>query len=151
MIGAAPGRARWKKILSMRRCGMDGGCVLIRMRNNFSCAIDVRKKNTGNQITAPTAVQRWTVSKMAEYKCGDCIHADVCEEAECLVDFSRDNIAYCGMFLNAADVAPVVRCKDCTWFRNADEIIGRCATHSRDIYADQFCSYGERRVSDAAD
>ena len=44
---------------------------------------------------------------MAEYKCGDCIHADVCEEAETLIGFSRDNPAYCGMFLNAADVAPV--------------------------------------------
>lgn len=43
-----------------------------------------------------------------EFVCGDCIHADVCEEAETLVGFSRDNIAYCGMFLNAADVAPVV-------------------------------------------
>ena len=44
---------------------------------------------------------------MAEYKCGDCIHADACEEAETLTGFSRDNPAYCGMFLNAADVAPV--------------------------------------------
>lgn len=42
-----------------------------------------------------------------EFVCGDCIHADVCEEAETLVGFSRDNIAYCGMFLNAADVPPV--------------------------------------------
>lgn len=40
---------------------------------------------------------------------------------------------------------PVVRCKDCTWFGNADEIIGRCITHNRYIYADQFCSYGERK------
>ena len=44
---------------------------------------------------------------MAEYKCGDCIHADICEKAETLVSFSRDNPAYCGMFLNSADVAPV--------------------------------------------
>ena len=44
---------------------------------------------------------------MDEYKCGDCIHADVCEESETLIGFSRDNPAYCGMFLNAADVAPV--------------------------------------------
>lgn len=44
---------------------------------------------------------------MDEYKCGDCIHADACEEAETLTGFSRDNPAYCGMFLNAADVVPV--------------------------------------------
>lgn len=42
-----------------------------------------------------------------EATCGDCIHADVCEEVETLVGFSRENKAYCGMFLNSADVAPV--------------------------------------------
>ena len=44
---------------------------------------------------------------MAEYKCGDCFHAELCEKSEMLVGFSRDNPAYCGMFLNSADVAPV--------------------------------------------
>lgn len=44
---------------------------------------------------------------MAEYKCGDCFHAELCEESEMLVGFSRDNPAYCGMFLNSADVALV--------------------------------------------
>ena len=44
---------------------------------------------------------------MAEYKCGDCFHAELCEKSEMLVGFSRDNPAYCGMFLNSADVATV--------------------------------------------
>lgn len=44
---------------------------------------------------------------MDEYKCGDCFHADLCEKSKMLVGFSRDNPAYCGMFLNSADVAPV--------------------------------------------
>ena len=44
---------------------------------------------------------------MAEYKCGDCFHAELCEKSEMIVGFSRDNPAYCGMFLNSADVAPV--------------------------------------------
>ena len=44
---------------------------------------------------------------MAEYKCGDCFHAELCEKSEMLVGFSRDNPAYCGMFLNSADVAQV--------------------------------------------
>ena len=44
---------------------------------------------------------------MAEYKCGDCFHADLCEESKMLFGFNRDNPAYCGMFLNCADVAPV--------------------------------------------
>lgn len=44
---------------------------------------------------------------MTEYKCGDCFHAEVCEKSEMLVGFSKDNYAYCGMFLDSADVAPV--------------------------------------------
>ena len=44
---------------------------------------------------------------MAEYKCGDCFYADLCEESEILDGFNRDNPAYCSMFLNSDDVAPV--------------------------------------------
>ena len=44
---------------------------------------------------------------MDEYKCGDCFHAELCEKSEMLVGFSKDNYAYCSMFLNSADVAPV--------------------------------------------
>ena len=44
---------------------------------------------------------------MAEYKCGDCFHAELCEKSEMLAGFSRDNPAYCGMFLNSADVTQV--------------------------------------------
>ena len=44
---------------------------------------------------------------MSEYKCGDCFYADLCEKSELLLGFSRDNHAYCSVFLNSADVAPV--------------------------------------------
>ena len=44
---------------------------------------------------------------MAEYKCGDCFYADLCEESEILDGFNRDNPAYCSMFLNSDDVANV--------------------------------------------
>ena len=44
---------------------------------------------------------------MDEYKCGDCFHANLCEKSKMLVGFSRDNPAYCGMFLNSADVSTV--------------------------------------------
>lgn len=44
---------------------------------------------------------------MAEYKCGDCFHAELCEKYEMLVGFSRDNPAYCGMFLNSSEVTRV--------------------------------------------
>ena len=46
---------------------------------------------------------------MDEYKCGDCFYADLCEESEILDGFNRDNPAYCSMFLNSDDVAPVRR------------------------------------------
>lgn len=54
---------------------------------------------------------------MTEYKCGDCFHADLCEESETLVGFNRDNPAYCGMFLNSADVAPV---RHGRWIKESD-------------------------------
>lgn len=57
-------------------------------------------------ISAPTENER-KAKGMAEYKCGDCFHADLCEKSKTLAGFSRDNPAYCGMFLNSADVAPV--------------------------------------------
>ena len=41
-------------------------------------------------------------------KCGDCIHAEVCETAQTLNEFSRENHAYCQKFKNSANVAPVV-------------------------------------------
>ena len=44
---------------------------------------------------------------MSEYKCGDCFYADLCEKSGMLLGFSRDNPAYCSVFLNSADVAPV--------------------------------------------
>lgn len=74
---------------------------------------------------------------MAEYKCGNCIHADVCEESETLVGFSRENNAYCGMFLNSADVAPVrhgrwiwqtedvYKCSNCGDDAHVKEVMGK--------------------------
>ena len=71
---------------------------------------------------------------MDEYKCGDCFHADLCEKSKMLVGFSRDNPAYCGMFLNSSDVEPVrhgrwvpashvgdccYRCSECQFLRDA--------------------------------
>ena len=99
---------------------------------------------------------------MTEYKCGDCFHADLCKKSKMIVGFSRDNPAYCGMFLNSADVAPVVRCKDCKhqckiwhadkrmkekgyWIysckRNSDHFV----SHTVNGYDDEYCCYGERK------
>lgn len=49
----------------------------------------------------------------------------------------------------AADVAPVVRCKDCEnhrWYTNRYGVeISTCTLLCVDIKPDDFCSYGERR------
>ena len=47
----------------------------------------------------------------------------------------------------AADVVEVVRCKDC---RHNHCMVGNsyryCALHDTKVYADDFCSYGERKM-----
>lgn len=54
--------------------------------------------------------------------------------------------------LPAADVAPVVRCKDCqSWKRNVgitDSPNGHCFEHDIDTNGRDFCSYGERKDND---
>ena len=72
---------------------------------------------------------------MTEYKCGDCFHADLCKKSKMIVGFSRDNPAYCGMFLNSADVSHVrhgrwkchgdcgvTECSACGW--SIEEYVG---------------------------
>ena len=84
---------------------------------------------------------------MAEYKCGDCFHADLCAQSEMLVGFSRDNPAYCCMFLNSADVAPVVRCKDC--IHSYDDLCGLCCTCGPYVdcvvQPEFYCADGKRK------
>ena len=48
-------------------------------------------------------------------RCGDCIHADICEQVNSGW-FSRDNPACCKGFKNKADFAEVVRCGKCKYF-----------------------------------
>ena len=49
----------------------------------------------------------------------------------------------------AADVVEVVRCKDCEYFLKA-EVNGNgfliCSVTDKEIYEEDFCSYGERRA-----
>ena len=86
---------------------------------------------------------------METKKCGDCIHADVCEEADTLVGFSRENLAYCGMFLDNADVVEVVRCKDCKYkfSVNGHDKKGCPLDGVGLMNDDDFCSCGERRIN----
>ena len=70
--------------------------------------------------------------------------------------FGRKNIQDIINSIPAADVAPVVRCKDCKYYRNHPN--GLCYLHTEPkenergysgeaicVEPDDFCSYGERR------
>jgi hypothetical protein len=46
-------------------------------------------------------------------KCGDCIHADVCEHNPNIPLFNRANAAYCKGFKDRTNYAEVVRCQNC--------------------------------------
>ena len=90
---------------------------------------------------------------MTEYKCGDCFYAELCEKSEMLIGFSKDNYAYCSMFLNSADVALVVRCRDCKHYLIVDETLCMrrymCTVNHFSYLGNDgdnhFCSYGERK------
>lgn len=49
-----------------------------------------------------------------------------------------------------ADLVPVVRCKDCKYYRTHGQTRGMCyyGTGMRFMFNDGFCSYGERRADD---
>ena len=72
----------------------------------------------------------------------DCVLAGDNDEADCY----RDCIDLLDSF-PAADVAPVVRCKDCHW-RGSEEcaMFYRCECGEQHTWEtdDDFCSYGER-------
>lgn len=45
----------------------------------------------------------------------------------------------------AADVVPVVRCRECIYHKNERKDILFCDNFERDMLPDDFCSVGERR------
>ena len=66
------------------------------------------------------------------------------------VNYSREDAADCIRYMNAADVAPVVRCRDCkhAWIHPCGYVY--CHRDGRNAYEmtfnlDSFCSYGERK------
>ena len=72
-------------------------------------------------------------------KCKNCFHYKVCnyhidEESELTVE-------ECPEFVNAADVAPVVRCKDC------NHVLGVVCEYNKGYITplNHFCGLGERR------
>ena len=89
----------------------------------------------------------------------ECIEREAAKErfrtwiTNCLLDGDNDTadcFRDCIVLLDsipAADVAPVVRCKDCRW-RGREEcgMFYRCGCGEQDTWEtdDDFCSYGER-------
>ena len=51
----------------------------------------------------------------------------------------------------AADVAPVVRCKDCKWWKTNACFFYQHRYHCADRAPDDFCSDGEKMEGDASD
>lgn len=78
--------------------------------------------------------------RMAEYiergavTCRDCYHWGVCDGFGFVLDPIHGGVI-CDSFVKAADVAPVVRCKDCKHLNSAC-----CGLGTND-----FCSYGLRK------
>ena len=84
--------------------------------------------------------------------CGECIHADVCEQNPLHTEFSRDNPAYCEGFKDKSKLVEVVRCKDCKHYKTHNRSVKwnckalYCARSAViRVKPDDFCSYGERR------
>ena len=60
------------------------------------------------------------------------------------VNYSREDAADCIRYMNAADVAEVVRCEDCEHFRTNDENVPYCLNPFGldDPEPNGFCNYG---------
>ena len=86
---------------------------------------------------------------MAEYiesKCRDCFNLAPCAAwirhgSSLYSDFSY-SVVDCPYYVSAADVAPVVRCKDCKYHNKAPCPMRLSFNWTRDK---DFCSYGERK------
>ena len=76
--------------------------------------------------------------------------ADVCEEfpdSYCEFGFSRERIRELLQDIPTVDAVPVVRCRECKWWQEDDDI-GHCDNpDGLDNYAkpEDFCSYGKRK------
>ena len=68
------------------------------------------------------------------------------------VNYSREDAADCIRYMNAADVAPVVRCRDCKYGDYDSKIDdAMVCIRTNDGYwrhGDDFCSYGRKKNVD---
>ena len=80
-------------------------------------------------------------------------------ERETLLDVIKNNVApmyykdclECIVEAPAADVVEVVRCKDCSSYKQDSPGLGWCPVVEFVRLDNDFCSYGERRDSNEAD
>lgn len=63
-------------------------------------------------------------------------------------DNEGDDIAIDILLIPAADVAEVVRCRECRYACNPGENIVLCDIFERDMMPDDFCSLAERKEAD---
>ena len=100
-------------------------------------------------ISAPTENER-AATGMAEYIEREAAIRFLLNDSPEQVNYSREDAADCIRYMNAADVAPVVRCRDCkhAWIHPCGYVY--CHRDGRNAYEmtfnlDSFCSYGERK------
>ena len=81
-------------------------------------------------------------------KCDNCIHKLVCKDKppesypQFMIDIMTDKCEY---YTNAADVQPVVQCKNCKYLEISG-CYGECGKGYLGIVRpDCYCCYGERR------
>lgn len=83
--------------------------------------------------------------------CACCMDACEIDGEDAMCDrCAIEGIKLCLRDMPAADVVEVVRCKDCQYWEQATPNSGNC-NRALEItaYANDFCSYGERRAEDA--
>lgn len=92
--------------------------------------------------------------------CKECLHYDLCNALE-MNGISRVSPSQCGFYKPAADVAEVVRCKDCEYWdavknpkhtgtgicKPPNQSLGGYCTRRGATKADDFCSQGKRGKS----
>lgn len=86
--------------------------------------------------------------------CQNCFHYKCCSDFGLVLDPLHGGVI-CDTFVSTADVAPVVRCKDCKHWVKKDfqsgndpehlEYGGMCPGARFARFESDFCSYGERK------
>jgi hypothetical protein len=83
--------------------------------------------------------------------CKECFHSYVCERFNANRDGDNENCLYAhDHFVPAADVAEVVRCKDCKYYKQNPygedgQKMCQCWIDWLSTDNNDFCSYGERK------